>query len=92
MPRKAVTLVEVLVVLAILATLCGLLAPAIMAARDQQTTETQPESPYEPPKSFALHTERHDGHWWIRDAMTGGYFVHHPDCPCRGRQAEKEMR
>lgn len=82
MNRRAVTLVECLVTLAIFATLCGLLVPAFMAAGDR------PDTKPEPPQSWNLYTAQHDGHWFVKDA--GGGVCHHPDCPCHGRKAEAE--
>jgi len=82
MDRRAVTLVECLVVLAILGTLCGLLVPAFMAAAGR------PDTKQEPPQSWNLYTAQHDGHWFVKDA--GGGVCHHPDCPCHGRKAEAE--
>lgn len=84
MNRRAVTLVECLVVLAILATLCGLLVPAFMAATGSRT---QPDVGVEPPATIQMVTVQHDGHWWVLCRET---FAHHPDCPCRSRTAEAE--
>ena len=77
--RNASTLV---VVLAILATLVALLAPAFMAAMDN------PASPQEPPESIWLSTVKHDGHWFV--CKGENCCLHHPDCPCRTRTAEAD--
>jgi len=84
MRRKAATLVEGLVVLAIIATLVGLLLPAILASAG-----FKPQSA-EPPETSLLHTVRHDGHLWVLSWRSHStHFVHHPDCPCQGKQAER---
>lgn len=81
MNRRAVTLVECLVVLAILATLSGLLAAAVSSG-------SKSDAKAEPPQSWNLYTAQHDGHWFVKDAAGG--VCHHPDCPCRGGKAEEE--
>jgi hypothetical protein len=88
MKRNAFTFVEALVVLAILATLIGLLAPAFMAARDaaNRSAASQPEKPREPPESIWLSTVKHDGHWFI--VRSDSWGMHHPDCPCHSRTPE----
>lgn len=87
--RSGLTLIEVLVVLAIIATLAGLLAPAFFAASNNAPQSgTQATEPAKPSRSWFLSTEQHDGHWWIRDGGHIGFFVHHPDCPCRSKTAE----
>lgn len=86
--RRAFTLIEALVALGIVVTIIGLLIPAIFAARD--ATNRKHEAREERDKSFYLHTERHDGHTWVLN-RTMDYFVHHPDCPCKGK-AEREEK
>jgi prepilin-type N-terminal cleavage/methylation domain-containing protein len=81
----AFTLVEVLTVLAILATLVGLLIPAVMAAKDHAARVEAGEP--EPPASVWMQTVQHDRHWFITRGE--GFFLHHPNCPCR-MMAEKE--
>ena len=81
----AFTLVEVLTVLAITATLAGLLIPAVMAAKDQAARVEAGES--EPPKSVWMQTVQHDRHWFITRGE--GFFLHHPDCPC-GMTVERQ--
>lgn len=80
MNRRAVTLVECLVVLAILATLFGVIAVGRPGAKQTSNQE--------PPQSWNLYTAQHDGHWFVKDAAGG--VCHHPDCPCRSRTAEAE--
>lgn len=88
---RGLTLVEVLVVVAILATLCGLLYPAFSAARAVASRKEGEVS--EPHETAWLRTVKHDGHWFVGSfAYHAFHFVHHPDCPCQGRMAEKEMR
>ena len=82
--RLGITLAEVLVCVAILATLCGLLAPAFMAARASREKTTA-----EPPTTIQMVTVQHDGHWWV---LCREHFAHHPDCPCRSRQPERQER
>lgn len=85
--RRGFTLVESLVVAAILLTLVGLLWPAISAAT---TAKERDES--EPRQSWSLSTEKHDGHWWVvakGAATVPANFVHHPDCPCRTAEVER---
>lgn len=86
--RRAFTLVEALVVAAILLTLVGLLWPAIsaVASRSQDGVEAVA---VEPVRSLSLLTRTHDGHWWVTNA-NAGHFVHHPECPCVSRKAEEE--
>ena len=73
---RGYTLVECLVVLAILATLAGLLAPLTFKTKDRAS----------PPAAGLMWTVQHDGHWWI---LCRENFAHHPDCPCKGK-AERE--
>lgn len=83
MSRRGVTFTECLVVLAIIASLAGLLVPAFMAAAGSKEQK-------DPPRSWNLYTAQHDGHWFVKDA--GGGVCHHPDCPCSGRKAEAEAK
>lgn len=90
MQRKlGFTLVEVIVVAAILLTLVGLLWPAFSAAWAAATGKPEEVKPSGPPRSFRLYTAQHDGHWWV---MSPDHFEHHPDCPCPAQNAEKENR
>ena len=91
--RRGATLDEGLVVLAIIATLIGLLAQAFFAASGKRAENGLPDAAASPPETSLLNTVRHDGHLWVMGrSFEGGYhathFVHHPDCPCKGRQAE----
>lgn len=88
-PSRGFTLVEFLVVAAILLTLVSLLWPAISAARSAAKRSGEQASP-QPPQSWNLYTAQHDGHWFVKD--TGGGVCHHPDCPCVGRKAESEAK
>lgn len=79
--RRAYTLVEALVVLAII---CVLFVPAVVMARAHGQRKKASESS-SPAASWVMFTEQHDGHWWV---IRGEHFLHHPDCPCRSKQAE----
>lgn len=83
--KKGATIVECLVILAIIATLCALLAPAFMAAAGGQCRQGSGKAP---PQSWNLYTSQHDGHWFVKDAAGG--VCHHPDCPCRSQAAEAQ--
>lgn len=78
------TLVEALVVLAIFATLAGLLMPAIhLFLYGKKPAAFNGD----PPESWSLITVQHDGHWFVKNTE---YVIHHPDCPCRTKTAEAE--
>lgn len=86
--RTAYTLIEVLVAIAILATLVAMLAPAFLAARDAASGRKGESEEERPPRSIWLSTVQHDGHWFV--TRPEGFFLHHPDCPCRTKTAEAE--
>lgn len=89
MRKCAFTLAEVLVVIVILGILAGLLVPAIQAAKNNAKNFRENQNPEGAnKKSWSLSTEHHDGHMWVMN-RTMDYFLHHPDCPCKGK-AEKE--
>lgn len=77
--RRGQTLIELVVVLAIAATVFGLL---VAAFRRQHVAPGEA-----PPTTIQMVTVQHDGHWWVLCRDT---FAHHPDCPCRGRTAEAQ--
>ena len=89
MRKRGITLVEVLVIIAIIGTLIGLLAPGIQMAvaaykrGNQAAVPAQIVAPAPQDGSWYLLTVKHDGHWFI---ITLGSdkrsFMHHPSCPC----------
>jgi|694.fasta_scaffold72960_7 hypothetical protein len=88
-PKSAFTAVEVLTVLAIIATLVALIMPAFLAARknaDHMTVPSVVESG-DPPESWSLCTVKHSGHWFVVGDQWG---LHHPGCPCHTKTAEAE--
>lgn len=89
MKRRAYTIVEAIVALAIAGTLVGLMWPFISGSRAvaKPGVDTA-KARAEPPTSWNLYTAQHDGHWFVKDA--GGGVCHHPDCPCQPHKAEVE--
>jgi prepilin-type N-terminal cleavage/methylation domain-containing protein len=84
--HKAFTLVEALVVLAIVLTCAALLYPAVARLFDHGPHNAVAAQD-EPREAWTLTTVKHGGHWWIVGTEWG---QHHPDCPCRKRQAEAD--
>lgn len=89
MTRRAFTLVEALVVVAILLTLAGLLWLPISAARSEAIQKQEDSQSNGPRATWRLWTRQHDGHWWV---ISPEHFQHHPDCPCMSRKAESEVK
>lgn len=89
MNRRAYTIVEAIVVLAIVATLVGLMWPFITGISEVAKRSGQPPaSAHEPHESVDLSTVRHDGHWFVKNFVGG--VCHHPNCPCLTRKVEVE--
>lgn len=93
--RRGATLVELFVVIFIIATISAFLIPAALAVRERAVGSGKESASSAPPVTNLLHTVSHDGHLWVMGwSLDGGshatHFVHHPDCPCRGRKAEAE--
>lgn len=87
--NRGFTLVEALVVVAIILTLVGLLWPAIIAARaaaGRHKNGVVEQAPPQPTPSWDIYTVLHDRHWFVTDVRGG--VCHHPDCPCLNRRAE----
>lgn len=88
--RRGFTLVEAIVVAAILLTIVSLLWPAVSAARSaaKRSSDGGDHGPSLPREAWNTYTVQHDGHWFVE--RTGGGICHHPDCPCLSRKAESE--
>ena len=93
MKKRGITLVEVLVIIAIIGTLIGLLAPVMQMAvaaykrgnhaGGQAAVPAQIVAPAPEDGRWYLLTVKHDGHWFIITRGSGSqHFMHHPDCPC----------
>ena len=79
------TLVEWLVIIAIIGTLIGLLSPTLMAIRDVASRDGEQATPR---ATLRLETVEHDKHLWVISDGLMKYpatFSHHPDCPCSGK-------
>lgn len=76
MKKRAFTLTEVLVVIAILGILAGLLIPAIQAAKNNAKNFRENKNPEEAnKKSWSLSTEHHDGHMWVMNRTMDYFFA-----------------
>jgi hypothetical protein len=87
--KKGFTFVEVLVCLFIVLTLIGLSVSVIngvfvAARRPTDNTEKSIPDGWE----YGLVTVKHDNHLFIKSGNGG--IIHHPDCPCFTRTAEKQ--
>ena len=78
-----ITLVEVIVIIAIIGTFLGLAIPVVQIAIDGPPAAKQEDRPA--PRPGNMQTVTYDGHWWVRDGYSS---CHHPDCPCYSRTPE----
>ena len=86
MNKTAFTLIEAITVIAIIATIAAILAPAILAAKKNADHVTL-ASPEDPPESWSLCTVKHGGHWYV---VGNHWGAHSPACPCLPKSAEAE--
>jgi competence protein ComGC len=86
--KKGFTLVEALGCLFIVLTLIGLLVPAIQIAAKRNSKPTENgEKSIPDGRMYDFVTVKHDNHLFIK---SGHGIIHHPDCPCFTRTAEKQ--
>jgi prepilin-type N-terminal cleavage/methylation domain-containing protein len=86
--KKGFTLVEALVCLAIVLTLIGLLVPAIQQSLNNNNPTENGEKSIPDGSMYGFVTVKHDNHLFIKLTQAG--IIHHPDCPCFTRTAEKQ--
>ena len=84
--KKGFTLVEALVGLFIAATIIGLLVMAIQPLNNNKPTENGEKS-IPDGSIYGFVTVKHDNHLFIKLTQAG--IIHHPDCPCFTRTAER---
>jgi hypothetical protein len=84
--KKGFTLVEALVGLFIAATLIGLLVTVIQKPLNNYKPTENGEKSIPDGWMYDFHTVKHDNHLFIK---SGHGIIHHPDCPCLTRTAER---
>ena len=86
--KKGFTFVEALVCLCIVLTLIGLLVPAIQKSLNNSKPTENGEKSIPDGWEYGFATVKHDNHLFITSGH--GIIIHHPDCPCFTRTAEKQ--
>jgi type II secretory pathway pseudopilin PulG len=86
--KKGFTLVEALGCLFIVLTLIGLLVPAIQKSLNNNKPTENGEKSIPDGSAWGFLTVKHDNHLFIKSGDGG--IIHHPDCPCFTRTAEKQ--
>lgn len=88
MRRKAFTLVEVLVVVAVLVILASIIVGAVKSVKDGATVAVEETTSINNGRGWGstIRTVSHDGHRFVtmtaNDPDGGVAIIHHPDCPC----------